>query len=123
VSCTTEQCLLVLHELHAPSCVACFEIENCDTLWCKPKLKWLCDVRCTVLIGLDPFFVDLAIVQCSLSLFRCYGCGRCIDVCPPGIIDAVTYVRTPADILPLLDLVEAIEASVCLVSTYTHILL
>ncbi|KAG5187768.1 4Fe-4S ferredoxin iron-sulfur binding domain protein [Tribonema minus] len=39
----------------------------------------------------------------------CYGCGRCIPVCPPGIIDAVTYLRTPADVLPLLDMVEAIE--------------
>lgn len=30
-------------------------------------------------------------------------------MCPPGIIEAVTYVRTPSDVLSLMDMVEAIE--------------
>ncbi|CAM9116175.1 unnamed protein product [Chrysoparadoxa australica] len=40
---------------------------------------------------------------------RCYGCGRCIDVCPYGLIEARAYKRSPEDVLNLLDKVEAIE--------------
>ncbi|CAN0086901.1 unnamed protein product, partial [Ascophyllum nodosum] len=40
---------------------------------------------------------------------RCYGCGRCIDVCPPGIIRAKKYRRSPQVIRGLLKTVEAVE--------------
>lgn len=40
---------------------------------------------------------------------RCYGCGRCIDVCPPGIIRAEKYKRSPQVIRRLLRTVEAVE--------------
>ncbi|CAM9414681.1 unnamed protein product [Phaeothamnion confervicola] len=40
---------------------------------------------------------------------RCYGCGRCLNVCPLGLIAAKTYVRRPEDVLPLLSRVDAIE--------------
>ena len=41
----------------------------------------------------------------------CYGCGRCLSVCPHGYIDAVTYQRSPQDLPALvLDLgVDALE--------------
>ncbi|CAM9982437.1 unnamed protein product, partial [Discosporangium mesarthrocarpum] len=38
---------------------------------------------------------------------RCYGCGRCIDVCPLGIIDAKKYVRSHNSVRSLLEKVEA----------------
>lgn len=40
---------------------------------------------------------------------RCYGCGRCIDVCPPGIIHAETYMRSPQNVRSLLEKVDAVE--------------
>lgn len=40
---------------------------------------------------------------------RCYGCGRCIDVCPPGIIRAEKYMRSPAVVRSLLQKVDAVE--------------
>lgn len=40
---------------------------------------------------------------------RCYGCGRCIDVCPPGIIKAQKYKRSPQVIRRLMKTVEAVE--------------
>lgn len=33
---------------------------------------------------------------------RCYGCGRCLPVCPQGLILARSHVSTPAAIAPLL---------------------
>ncbi|CAM9644696.1 unnamed protein product, partial [Choristocarpus tenellus] len=40
---------------------------------------------------------------------RCYGCGRCIDVCPPGIIEARKYMRPHDAVACLLGKVEAVE--------------
>lgn len=42
---------------------------------------------------------------------RCYGCGRCLPVCPLGIIEAKTYVRGFDDVANLLNdyPVDAIE--------------
>ncbi|MDJ0690411.1 MAG: LdpA C-terminal domain-containing domain [Xenococcaceae cyanobacterium MO_188.B32] len=33
---------------------------------------------------------------------RCYGCGRCLPVCPSQLIFTRSYVSTPATILPLI---------------------
>ena len=33
---------------------------------------------------------------------RCYGCGRCLPVCPEQLIFTRSYVSTPATILPLI---------------------
>ncbi|MCC5611272.1 4Fe-4S binding protein [Nostoc sp. CHAB 5834] len=33
---------------------------------------------------------------------KCYGCGRCIPVCPYGIIDTRSYMSTPGAIAPLV---------------------
>ena len=33
---------------------------------------------------------------------RCYGCGRCLPVCPEQIIDTRSYVRSPESIAPLV---------------------
>ncbi len=33
---------------------------------------------------------------------RCYGCGRCLPVCPEQIIDTRSYVRSPESIAPFV---------------------
>lgn len=33
---------------------------------------------------------------------RCYGCGRCLPVCPSQLIDAISYVATAETIAPLI---------------------
>lgn len=40
---------------------------------------------------------------------RCYGCGRCIPVCPLGLIEARDYVHDVKDIRRILHLVDALE--------------
>ena len=41
----------------------------------------------------------------------CYGCGRCLPVCPSGLIFARSYVSTPATIVPVIEQrgVDAVE--------------
>ncbi|MBF2097248.1 MAG: 4Fe-4S ferredoxin [Gloeomargaritaceae cyanobacterium C42_A2020_066] len=43
-----------------------------------------------------------AIGRPGVDVPRCYGCGRCLGVCPWGLIGAQTYVHTPAAIVDLL---------------------
>ena len=42
---------------------------------------------------------------------RCYGCGRCLPVCPLGLITARSQITTPSTIAPLLELgmIDAME--------------
>ncbi|WP_013325183.1 circadian clock protein LdpA [Gloeothece verrucosa] len=42
---------------------------------------------------------------------RCYGCGRCLPVCPSQLITARSYVSTPTVIAPLIEQmgIDAIE--------------
>lgn len=39
----------------------------------------------------------------------CYGCGRCIPVCPDALITAVAHQHTPASVCALLATVDAVE--------------
>lgn len=39
----------------------------------------------------------------------CYGCGRCIPVCPEGIVSAVSYVHSTSSICELLCAADAVE--------------
>ncbi len=42
---------------------------------------------------------------------KCYGCGRCLPICPYGIIYTRSYVSTPGEIAPLIMStgIEAVE--------------
>jgi Fe-S-cluster-containing hydrogenase component 2 len=42
---------------------------------------------------------------------KCYGCGRCIPICPYGIIYTKSYVSTPGEVAPLIMStgIEAVE--------------
>jgi Fe-S-cluster-containing hydrogenase component 2 len=46
----------------------------------------------------------------------CYGCGRCIPVCPIGQITARSYVYTPAVIAPMVQ-----QAGVDAIEMHTHV--
>lgn len=39
----------------------------------------------------------------------CYGCGRCIPVCPQGLVSAVSYVHSHASVCELLRGADAVE--------------
>lgn len=47
---------------------------------------------------------------------RCYGCGRCLPVCPSQLIYARSYVSTPATIVPLV-----LQAGVDAVEIHTQV--
>jgi Fe-S-cluster-containing hydrogenase component 2 len=39
----------------------------------------------------------------------CYGCGRCVPVCPESIVSTISFVHTPTSIVDLIQNVDAIE--------------
>jgi Fe-S-cluster-containing hydrogenase component 2 len=47
---------------------------------------------------------------------RCYGCGRCLPVCPPQIIETRSRVCQPAEIIPLI-----IEMGVDAIEIHTQV--
>ncbi|MEM1425920.1 MAG: LdpA C-terminal domain-containing domain, partial [Cyanobacteria bacterium P01_H01_bin.130] len=50
-----------------------------------------------------------AIAPTGVTEALCYGCGRCMPICPHGLIEAVTYQRSPQD-LPALVLEMGVDA-------------
>ncbi len=52
-----------------------------------------------------------AINQDGVIEQRCYGCGRCLPICPLGLITTRSHVATPNSIQPLLELglIDALE--------------
>jgi Fe-S-cluster-containing hydrogenase component 2 len=41
---------------------------------------------------------------------RCYGCGRCLPICPLGLITTRDRTATPSSILPYLTMADGIDA-------------
>jgi Fe-S-cluster-containing hydrogenase component 2 len=41
---------------------------------------------------------------------RCYGCGRCLPICPLGLITTREHIATPSKILPYLTGTDGIDA-------------
>ncbi len=64
-----------------------FHPEDCPPDCCRP-----CERICPV----------QAISPAGVAAPRCYGCGRCLDVCPYHVITAHTYVHRPAAVMALL---------------------
>jgi Fe-S-cluster-containing hydrogenase component 2 len=52
-----------------------------------------------------------AIAQCGVIDSRCYGCGRCLPICPLGLITTRDRAATPSSIFPALAAgeIDAIE--------------
>jgi ferredoxin len=38
-----------------------------------------------------------AVSRAGVDTARCYGCGRCVPVCPLGLVEAASFVRTPEE--------------------------
>lgn len=76
-----------------------------DPFRCPPDCSRPCEVICPAqAIAFTPSFA-------GVSDDQCYGCGRCVPVCPFEQISTRSYVSTPAAIVPLLSSggVDALE--------------
>lgn len=84
-----------------------FRKASFDPKLCPSNCSRPCERICPA-IAIPPFnpsMLDGVIEE------KCYGCGRCIDVCPIGLIDAKSYVVSASSINDLLStgVVDAIE--------------
>jgi Fe-S-cluster-containing hydrogenase component 2 len=52
-----------------------------------------------------------AITLSGITEERCYGCGRCLPVCPLNLIETRSHIITPKALLPLMEdrIIDAIE--------------
>lgn len=71
-----------------------FHVTQCPTNCDRPCEK-VCPAQAIVFDGVDSNFSGV------LSE-KCYGCGRCIPICPYDIIYTKSYVTTPGAIAPLI---------------------
>lgn len=77
-----------------------FRKARFDPALCPPE----CDRPCERICPADA--IDGQVIDA-----RCYGCGRCLPICPLGLIEAEHHQHRPAELLPqLLALgIEALE--------------
>lgn len=52
----------------------------------------------------DPAFAPVGVIET-----RCYGCGRCVPICPIGLIEARSHVIDPAAALAAAGGIDALE--------------
>lgn len=69
---------------------------------CPPECRRPCEKVCPAdAIDLSGVIIDL-----------CYGCGRCVPVCPPDIIRTLEYQHDPRFVSAVLEDVDAVEIHV-----------
>lgn len=80
-----------------------FDITRCPTN-CPRPCETICPAQAISFAEQERGFV-------GVSEQRCYGCGRCLPVCPSQLIFARSYVSTPTAIAPLIEQmgIDAIE--------------
>eukprot|EP00177_Eucheuma_denticulatum_P005584 GFKZ01010151.1.p1 GENE.GFKZ01010151.1~~GFKZ01010151.1.p1 ORF type:complete len:415 (+),score=36.37 GFKZ01010151.1:202-1446(+) len=66
---------------------------------CPPQCTRPCESTCPA----------VAINEMGVSRDICYGCGRCVPVCPEGIIETVDYKHDVSAICRVLRVVDALE--------------
>ncbi|WP_247215575.1 LdpA C-terminal domain-containing domain [Synechococcus sp. C9] len=69
-----------------------FRKAHFDPQVCPPDCPRPCERVCPV----------AAISTAGVDAARCYGCGRCLEICPYQYITARTYVHRPAAVIELL---------------------
>lgn len=69
-----------------------FRKAEFDPNQCPPDCPRPCETVCPA----------LAIAPTGVIDQRCYGCGRCLPVCPLGLIVTRNYVSTPETLIPTL---------------------
>lgn len=70
---------------------------------CLRPCEWICPAQAIAFSETHPSKLSGVIDQ------RCYGCGRCIPVCPSQIISARSYVSTPDALLFPQTEIDALE--------------
>lgn len=88
-----------------------FDFQQCPTNCWRPCEK-VCPV--SAIVFQQPHLSRSGASQQEYSGIidsKCYGCGRCLPVCPSGLIYARSYVSTPQAIAPLISelAIDAIE--------------
>lgn len=73
---------------------AVFEASNCPPT-CPRPCEAVCPADAINMSGVIP---DV-----------CYGCGRCIPICPEDLVSAIPFVHTTQSILDLLSKADAVE--------------
>lgn len=90
---------------------AAFDFEQCPTNCWRPCEK-VCPV--SAIVFQQPILKQSGTSQQTYSGIidsKCYGCGRCLPVCPSSLIYSRSYVSTPQAIAPLVSelAIDAIE--------------
>jgi Fe-S-cluster-containing hydrogenase component 2 len=90
---------------------AAFDFQECPTNCWRPCEK-VCPV--SAIVFQQPILHQSGASQQAYSGIidsKCYGCGRCLPVCPSSLIYARSYVSTPQAIAPLVSelAIDAIE--------------
>ena len=80
-----------------------FDPQTCPTD-CPRPCETICPAQA---IAFAPSDIDRS--PTGVIEERCYGCGRCLPICPLGKITTRSHTSTPAAIAPLLAEVDAIE--------------
>jgi Fe-S-cluster-containing hydrogenase component 2 len=84
-----------------------FDVTRCPTD-CPRPCETICPAQAISFNERERGFV-------GVSEQRCYGCGRCLPVCPSQLIFARSYVSTPTAIAPLIE-----EMGIDAIEIHTH---
>ncbi|MBX2864403.1 MAG: 4Fe-4S binding protein [Leptolyngbyaceae cyanobacterium MAG.088] len=85
---------------------AWFDPQSCPTDCPRP-----CELVCPAdaILRLSPA-AEATIADIGIITERCYGCGRCLPVCPHGLLEAQSFTVPAGKIIPqLLPYIDAIE--------------
>jgi Fe-S-cluster-containing hydrogenase component 2 len=84
-----------------------FDVTRCPTD-CPRPCETICPAQAISFAERERGFV-------GVSEQRCYGCGRCLPVCPSQLILTRSYVSTPTAIAPLIE-----EMGIDAIEIHTH---
>ncbi|MEA5583224.1 LdpA C-terminal domain-containing domain [Nodularia harveyana UHCC-0300] len=78
---------------------------------CHRPCETICPAQAIVFNRIDDISTPLNVNTSGVEAQKCYGCGRCIPVCPYGKIYTKSYMSTTTAIAPLVmsQVVDAIE--------------
>ncbi|MEC4982551.1 MAG: LdpA C-terminal domain-containing domain [Oscillatoria sp. PMC 1068.18] len=79
-----------------------FRKAEFDSTQCPPECPRPCQQICPAEAIGDFASRDFPGKNFGVIDERCYGCGRCLPICPEGLIFARSYVYTPEAIAPLI---------------------
>jgi Fe-S-cluster-containing hydrogenase component 2 len=93
-----------------------FRKAEFDASRCPADCPRPCDSICPAQAIAPPVAAPDSAPAPGVLADRCYGCGRCVPVCPLGYITTRSHVATPAAIAPLV-----LESGVDAIEIHTHV--